>query len=134
MKKLMIFSEGFLIACCAIVYALAKPITMIGGMEPESAKMCLNMIFWITIVKPLVWMPAFIPAYGMRAAGDVKFSMITSCCTMWLCRVSLCVYLCRVWGFGPIAVWIGMFADWTVRAVIFTWRFHSRRWLRYKVI
>lgn len=30
MKKLMIFSEVFLIACCAIVYALAKPITMIG--------------------------------------------------------------------------------------------------------
>ena len=25
MKKLMIFSEVFLIACCAIVYALAKP-------------------------------------------------------------------------------------------------------------
>ena len=104
MKKLMIFSEVFLIACCAIVYALAKPITMIGGMEPESAKMCLNMIFWITIVKPLVWMPAFIPAYGMRAAGDVKFSMITSCTTMWVFRFCLCVYLIRVCGMGPMAV------------------------------
>ena len=95
MKKLMIFSEVFLIACCAVVYVLARPITMIGGMEAKSAEMCLDMMFWITIVKPIVWMFAFIPAYGMRAAGDVKFSMITSCITMWTFRFCLCVYLIR---------------------------------------
>ena len=134
MKKLMIFSEVFLIACCAVVYVLARPITMIGGMEAESASMCLDMMFWITIVKPVVWMFAFIPAYGMRAAGDVKFSMITSCCTMWACRFCLCIFLIRVLGFGPMGVWIGMFADWTVRGILFTWRFHSRRWLKHKVI
>ena len=134
MKKLMIFSEVFLIACCAIVYALAKPITMIGGMEPESAKMCLNMIFWITIVKPLVWMPAFIPAYGMRAAGDVKFSMITSCTTMWVFRFCLCVYLIRVCGMGPMAVWIGMFTDWTVRGIVFSLRFKSGKWMEHRVV
>jgi Na+-driven multidrug efflux pump len=92
------------------------------------------MISFITIVKPVSWVLSFIPPYGMRAAGDVKFSMITSCCTMWLCRVSLCIYLCRVWGFGPIAVWIGMFSDWTLRAIIFSIRFHSRKWLNHRVI
>ena len=65
---------------------------------------------------------------------DVKFSMIVSCCTMWLCRVSLCIYLCRVWGFGPIAVWIGMACDWMLRSIIFTARFHSRKWLNHHVI
>lgn len=93
-----------------------------------------HMVTWITLVKPIVWTLAFVPAYGLRAAGDVKFSMITSCLVMWLCRFCLCVILIRFLGFGPMGVWIGMFADWTVRAVIFTWRFHSRRWLRYKVI
>lgn len=103
-------------------------------MEPASAKLCFFMISFITIVKPVSWVLSFIPPYGMRAAGDVKFSMITSCCTMWLCRVSLCIYLCRVWGFGPIAVWIGMFSDWTLRAIIFSIRFHSRKWLNHRVI
>lgn len=103
-------------------------------MEPASAKMCFHMVIWITIVKPIVWTLAFIPAYGLRAAGDVKFSMAASCITMWLCRFCLCVILIRFLEFGTMGVWIGMFADWTVRAVIFTWRFHSRRWLRYKVI
>lgn len=107
---------------------------MLAGMEPASAKLCFFMISFITIVKPVSWVLSFIPPYGMRAAGDVKFSMITSCCTMWLCRVSLCIYLCRVWGFGPIAVWIGMFSDWTLRAIIFSIRFHSRKWLNHRVI
>ena len=100
----------------------------------ESADLCFKMVIFITITKPISWVLSFIPAYGMRAAGDVKFSMITSCCTMWLCRVSLCVYLCRVWGFGPIAVWIGMFADWTLRAIVFSIRFHGRKWLNHHII
>ena len=133
-KKLSWLAEAVVIASCLLVFALTKPITIIAGMEPASAKLCLSMVTFITIVKPLSWVLAFIPPYGMRSAGDVKFSMITSCCTMWLCRVSLCIYLCRVWGFGPIAVWIGMFCDWTLRAIIFSIRFHSGKWLNHHVI
>lgn len=133
-KKLSWLAEAVVIASCLLVFALTKPITIIAGMEPASAKLCFSMITFITITKPLTWVLSFIPPYGMRAAGDVKFSMITSCCTMWLCRVSLCIYLCRAWGFGPIAVWIGMFCDWTLRAIIFGFRFHSRKWLNHHVI
>lgn len=133
-KKLSVIAEAVIIGCCALVYILTRPVTMLGGMEPESAKMCFYMIGWITVVKPIVWTLAFVPAYGMRAAGDVRFSMILSCISMWLFRVTLCIYLCRVHGFGPIAVWIGMFTDWTVRGIVFTIRFKSRRWLAHEVV
>lgn len=133
-KKLCLIAEIVIIVSCLTVYALARPVTILGGMEKSSAAMCIHMITWITIVKPLVWTMAFVPGYGLRAAGDVKFSMITSCCTMWACRFCLCIFLIRVLGFGPMGVWIGMFADWTVRGILFTWRFHSRRWLKHKVI
>ena len=133
-KKLCVIAEVVIIVSCLIVYILVRPVTILGGMESTSAEMCIHMITWITIVKPVVWTMAFVPGYGLRAAGDVKFSMITSCCTMWACRFCLCVFLIRVLGFGPMGVWIGMFADWTVRGIIFTWRFHSRKWLEHKVI
>ena len=133
-KKLCVIAEVIIIISCLGVFELTKPITILGGMEKESADMCFHMVMWITIVKPLVWIMAFIPGYGLRAAGDVKFSMIVSCCTMWACRFCLCVFLIRVMGFGPMGVWIGMFADWTLRGIIFTWRFHSRKWLQHKVI
>ncbi|NCB94261.1 MAG: MATE family efflux transporter [Clostridia bacterium] len=133
-KKLSWIAEIVLVVSCILVFAITKPVTMLGGMESESAKMCIFMMTWITIVKPFVWVISFIPSYGMRAAGDVKFSMILSCISMWVCRVSLCVFLCRVMGFGPIAVWIGMFTDWTVRGIVYLYRFHNRKWLEHKVI
>ena len=133
-KKLCMIAEVILIISCLSVFVLTKPITILGGMEKESANMCIHMTMWITIVKPLVWIMAFIPGYGMRAAGDVKFSMLTSCTTMWLCRFCLSVFMIRVVGVGAMGVWIGMFSDWTLRGIIFSWRFHSRKWLKHQVI
>ncbi len=132
--KLTGYAELAVTASCILVLILTKPVTLLGGMEPASAKMCLDMMIAITIVKPLVWTVSFIPAYGLRAAGDVRFSMITASVTMWFCRVALATFLIRACGFGPIAVWIGMFADWTIRAVIFTLRYMSDRWLRFHLI
>ncbi len=133
-KKLSGIAEVILIVSCLVTLLLTKPITILGGMEPESADLCFSMMVWITIVKPIVWTGSFIPGYGLRAAGDVKFSMILSCLSMWILRVSLCVFLCRYLGFGPMGVWIGMFADWTVRAIGFTVRFMHRKWLNHRVI
>ena len=42
-KKLCIVSEVVIIASCLLLYALVRPITYFGGMEPESAKMCIFM-------------------------------------------------------------------------------------------
>ena len=133
-KKLTLIAEVVVTVCCLGIFLLTKPITILGGMEPESASLCLYMMGWITVIKPLVWTGAFIPAYGLRAAGDVKFSMMISCLTMWFCRVSLCIFLSRHFGMGPMAVWIGMFSDWTLRGIFFGARFHSRKWLEKKVI
>ncbi|HJC90886.1 MAG TPA: MATE family efflux transporter [Candidatus Mediterraneibacter excrementigallinarum] len=133
-KKLCVISEVVIIVSCLVMFALVHPITYFGGMEPESARMCIHMVTWITIVKPVVWVMSFIPAYGFRAAGDVKFTMTVSVISMWFCRVTLAIVLARVFGMGPMAVWIGMFTDWTVRGVIYTVRFRSRKWLGHKVI
>ena len=128
-KKLSLAAEAVVTVSCLVVFALTKPVTVLGGMEAESAAMCFTMMAVITVVKPLAWTMCFIPADGMRAAGDVRFTMVVSCVSMWLCRVSLSMFLCRVMGFGPMGVWIGMFADWTVRGLAFGLRFRSRKWL-----
>lgn len=133
-KKLSVIGEIVLIISCGLVFALTKTVTTLGGMEAQSAEMCFRMMIIISVVKPIVWTASFIPAYGMRAAGDVKYSMLVSCISMWLFRVTLSVILCRYMGFGPMGVWIGMFADWTVRGIAYLLRFHNRKWLEHKVI
>lgn len=122
-----------ILASCLLVLAITRPVTRLAGMETAAADMCFEMVTAITVVKPLVWVGSFTIAYGLRAAGDVRFSMIVSTITMWCCRVALCIFLVRVYHFGPMAVWIGMFADWAVRAVIFSARFLSGKWLKNQV-
>ncbi len=133
-RKLSVLAEVVVICFAITTFALTKTVTRLAGMEAESADLCYFMMSWITRIKPFIWVLAFIPAYGMRAAGDVRFSMVLSTLSMWIFRVAFCVYLCRVWGFGPIAVWIGMFTDWTVRAVVFSVRFRRRKWLEHRVV
>lgn len=132
--KLAGYAEVAMIISCILVYIAARPVTVLAGMSEESTALCMQMILAITIVKPLLWVPSFTPPNGLRAAGDVRFSMITATLTMWLCRVALSIFLMRVVKTGLIGVWYGMFADWGVRGVIFTIRFVRGKWLRFKVI
>lgn len=132
--KLTWYGEVSIIISCILLYIACDLITALGGMEPEAAAMCKQMTLAITVYKPIAWAFSFMPGYGMRAAGDVKFSMITSSITMWTCRVFLTVVLIRFFGWGPMAVWIGMFSDWTVRSICFAIRFFTGGWLKKKAV
>ena len=132
--KMSIYSEIMIIISCIGVYFLAKPVLVVSGLSAGAVSLSMYMLGWITLIKPIVWTAAFIPAYGMRSAGDVRFMMILSTLTMWLCRVMLATILIRVFHFGPIAVWIGMMSDWTIRGIICLGRFKGGKWLEHKVI
>ncbi len=133
-KKLSLWGEAAIVLSCLAVFAAAKPVTILGGMEPESARLCMQMMTAITLAKPIAWICSYVPAYGMRAAGDVRYSMLVTCLSMWLFRVTMAMLLCRYTNAGPMSAWLAMFTDWSVRAVIFVHRFHSRKWLRHRVI
>ena len=70
-KKLCVIAEIVVLTSCLIVFALTKPVTILGGMEKESADMCFHMVMWITIMKPLVWTMAFVPGYGLRRRCEI---------------------------------------------------------------
>lgn len=127
-KLMSIAGIGTLISCL-LVLAITKPVTWLAGMETEAAQICFELVIAMTVIKPFVWVGAFGLPYGFRAAGDVKFSMIASVSIMWGCRVALGIFLVRVFHFGLMGVWIGMFADWIVRAVLFTIRYVNGKWL-----
>ncbi len=132
-KKMIGWGYIAILSSCLFTYAIARPVVHLAGMEPESAALCIYMLGWITIAKPLLWPLSFVTPYAMRAAGDVKFSMLIATLTMWFCRVTLATILIRVVGMGAMGVWIGMFADWAIRGVIFTIRFRSGKWI-HKVV
>lgn len=122
------------IVFCATIMLFIQQITSLAGMEAESAKLAIWLTRIVFAYKIIFWTPSFLPGYGLRAAGDVKFSMITSTLSMWICRVVVTIFLVHTFHMGPLAVWIGMGADWTIRSFIFLARFKSNKWLEHKVI
>ena len=39
-------------------FAITKPVTWLGRMEPEAAEMCFKLVAAMTVVKPLLWVGA----------------------------------------------------------------------------
>ena len=133
-KKLTIWSFCILFVLNWLAMALTPLVTRLAGMDASTAEMTIDTMLFISILKPVFWMCAFVPASGMRAAGDVKFGMVVSTCTMWLVRVGLSTLLCRHFGMGLIGIWWGFFGDWTVRSIVFILRYRSGKWAKKRVI
>ncbi|MBQ3669977.1 MAG: MATE family efflux transporter [Treponema sp.] len=133
-KKLTLFGFFALLISSVVVCALVFPMTYFSRMEEEAAMLAVSLTIWVHVVKPFAWCGSFLPAYGLRAAGDVRFSMLVSMTTMWTCRVAIAMVLIRVFGFGPGGVWIAMASDWTIRSICFFVRFRSRKWLLHKIV
>lgn len=132
--KHMRIGDYVIVSSCIMTFLLCKPAMWLAGMEQESAAICYNMMIYITIVKSLLWVPSFIIPYGLRAAGDVSYTMVVSSLSMWFTRVALTTFLIRFMGFGPIAVWYGMTLDWLVRGFFYIYRLKGKRWLRHQLI
>lgn len=133
-KKLTIWSFCILFVLNWLAMAATPLVTRLAGMDAATAEMTIDTMLFISILKPVFWMCAFVPASGMRAAGDVKFGMVVSTCTMWIMRVGLSTLLCRHFGVGLVGIWWGFFADWTVRSIAFILRYRSGKWAKQKVI
>lgn len=88
----------------------------------------------IVIAQPFLWSLSFVMPSALRAAGDSKFTSITSLLTMWLLRVILGYILGITLQFGIMGVWVAMVAEWGVRGLIFAWRFKGDKWYRHKLV
>ena len=100
----------------------------IYGVSAEASAYATNILIWHGVVGIAIWPLAFTLPQALRAAGDTRFTMITSSLSMWIFRVAIGVVMARCWGFGVLGIWYAMFIDWVVRMAAFVLRFRGRRW------
>lgn len=79
----------------------------------------------------VLWPPAFVLPNALRAAQDVKFTMVVSIFSMVAFRIFFTWVIGVRFGMGIIGVWIAMILDWVFRGALFIWRIRSGRWLKY---
>ena len=66
---------------------------------------------------------------ALRAAGDASFATLVTSVSMVLRVLGIWVFGV-VLGGGVVAVWTVMVAEWTLRGIVFGWRFRSGEWER----
>ena len=97
-----------------------------------------QLVIWLVLIHNVFNAVAFpfsgALSNGLRAAGDVKFTMYVSVLSTIAGRLFLSYLLGIVLDMGVIGIAIAMVCDWVIRAVIFVWRQKSGKWKEFEVV
>lgn len=97
-----------------------------------------QLVIWLVLIHNIFNAVAFpfsgALSNGLRAAGDVKFTMYVSVLSTIAGRLFLSYLLGIALHMGVIGIAVAMVCDWTIRAVIFIWRQKSGKWKEFQLI
>ena len=114
-----------------IIVALATiPILYFYNLSPEATEMARNIIWYYNLCCVLIYAGSFPLPNALRAANDVRFTLIVSVISMWVCRIALSYVLGAWLGWGLYGVWVAMTIDWLVRGICFTTRYLRGSWIK----
>lgn len=127
-KKLM-QTEYLCLILMNILVVLAIPgVINIYGLSAEASSYSVKILIYHSICVITIWPLSFTLPNTLRAAADVKVTMILSIMSMWIFRFGFSILLGSVLGWGVFGVWVAMTIDWLVRSICFLYRFHSGKW------
>ena len=71
---------------------------------------------------------------GLRAAGDVKYTMFSSIFATVVCRVIMSVIFGIYLNMGVIGIALAMAGDWAIKSLLMMFRYYGGKWKQFKVI
>lgn len=117
-----------------LIFLLTPFFMKFYSLSPETK----NLVIWLVLIHNVFNAVAFpfsgALSNGLRAAGDVKFTMYVSIVSTILGRLLLSYLLGITLHMGVIGIAVAMVSDWSIRAVIFLWRQKSGKWKAFQVI
>ena len=118
----------------ALIFAITPLIVRYSAISPEAKELVIWLVLINNIFNGLAYPFAGSLGNGLRAAGDVRFTMVVSISLTIGARL-LFSALFGLWlGWGVIGVAIGMSMDLVFRGAIFLWRLKSQKWTQFQVI
>ena len=133
-KKLMVLAYAGDWIMNALLFVFAPQVAGVFSLSKEATDMAVEVLRWFSSVAVFIWPLSFTLPNALRAAGDVKYTMLTGILSMWMFRVLCSYFLAVVCNLGILGVWYGMFIDWGVRSLFFVIRYLSGKWQTKKVI
>lgn len=112
-----------------LIVILALPfILSVYNLSDEAAQYANDIILYHAACVVTIWPLSFTLPNTLRAAADVKVTMVLSIISMWVFRFGFSYLLTMVFHMGIFGVWVAMTIDWLVRGIFFVCRYKSGRW------
>ena len=105
-----------------------KPLVGIYALSGETMALAILLVQIHAGSGLFLWPASFVLPNALRAANDVKFTMVVSILSMACWRLGFSYLLCVRMGWGAVGVWVAMVIDWTCRVTCFVLRFRSGAW------
>ncbi|MBU5429895.1 MATE family efflux transporter [Kineothrix sp. MSJ-39] len=116
------------------VFAITPLIIRYSAISAEAKSLVIWLVLINNIFNGLAYPFAGSLGNGLRAAGDVKFTMLTSISLTIAARLFFSALFGLVFGWGVIGVALGMSMDLVFRGIIFIHRYHSQKWTQFHLI
>lgn len=117
-----------------LIFLLTPLFLRVYALEPETKRL----VIWLVLIHNVFNAVAFpfsgALSNGLRAAGDVKFTMAVSVASTLAVRLFLSWLFGIVFDLGVIGIAAAMVCDWVFRAVVFLLRQKSGKWKVFQVI
>lgn len=118
----------------ALIFAITPLIVRYSAISPEAKELVIWLVLINNIFNGLAYPFAGSLGNGLRAAGDVKFTMIVSITLTIAARLFFSALFGLWLGWGVIGVAIGTSIDLVFRGAIFLWRLKSQKWTQFRLI
>lgn len=134
MKKLLRITFLASILWNALILA-ATPLVLKGyALSDEAADLVVVLVIIHNIFNALFYPLSGALANGLRASGDVRYTMYVSIFSTIGCRVVFSVLIGIFLDLGVIGIAFAMCLDWMIRAMFFWIRFRRGKWKEFRVI
>lgn len=127
-RELMKYAHISLIALNGFLILVLSYILKMYNLSAETTALTRQIIILYGLNVVIGWPSSFSLPNTLRAANDVRYTMLVSIASMWIVRIGFGILFAKYLGFGVIGTWIGMFLDWYVRGAFFIYRYRGKKW------
>ncbi len=133
-KKLNKLTVFLSVGWNALILAAAPLILQFYSLSSETRQLVVILILIHNLFNGVMF-PFFGPlGFGLRAAGDVKFTMVVAIASTIFGRLLFSLIFALGFSWGVIGIALAMGLDWTIRAVVYYGRLKSHKWEKFQVI
>ena len=117
-----------------LIFVLTPLVLMLYSLSSEAKQLVILLVLIHAVGNTILCPLAFSLSNGLRAAGDIRCTMLASIFATVICQVALSVLFGLWLHLGVTGIAYAMVGDWLIKAILIVVRYRSRKWTQFEGI